>query len=375
MQEFAQGRIAAISRILRENQLFNDRDVIFVGGSMASRLATPWSDVDVFLLRHEAAPSANGLHLVPLPHDEVPIDLEVWPMCEVTALLDKLDAVHAECDTDHRAFMRLTEDERDFLHCLASAVPIHNEELLLRLKARVDAALLGRLSLARALVGITNSQTDLLGWLASSDWQSVGTACQRLVDFAALAILGAAGCTHPGGKWLTALLRNHFQDDDVPSRLLGGASTLADRYYDLQVRPRRSEDAQPYAQSCVTFSNLAVVYAQLLDARCPQSAVDRVLSLPPCRSVRPLEQARPVLSCAAQIRFSLGEWHLIHVGREMYQINAAAAAMMLLMDGQCTEQEILDVMSAGFPTADIERMATSLRDVILFLENANLLAE
>lgn len=364
--------IGLITTILRRHRIFGDDDMVFVGGSVADGLATPWSDVDVFVIRRDAKPAEAGLHLIPMPHDEMPMDLEVWSSGEVDALLDKLHKIQADAQTDHRAFMRLTEDERDFLHCLAGGIPVHNQAGLARLQAKVDRGLLARLSIARALVGITNSQTDLLGWLALGDWQSVGTACQRLIDFSALALLGASGSTHPGGKWIITLLRSRFEGRLLPSRLLGGAASLVDRYYALQRRPASSEAVDGYARECVDFSNRAVIYAQTVDSGIPGDTLQRIFWLP--QSPPPADgQPRPALSCAVQMRFDSGKWCVLHVGREMYEVNAAAIGMLLLVDGRATEQQILAVLQ-GLSSVEMDRLEPSLRDLLMFLDNANLRA-
>ena len=360
-----------IERILREQGFWQTDDIIFVGGSVADGLATPSSDIDVFVIRNGLTRSNGELHLVPLPIDQAPIDLEVWGTAEVQALLHKLKEVGAAAATNHRAFMRLTEEERDFLHCLTTAIPVYNKEMLLKLQIEVDSSLLSQLSLARALVGVTNSQTDLLGWLASDDWQSVGAACQRLLDFSAAAMLAAAGCTHVGGKWLTALLRNCFSGKRLPPRLLGGSGSLVDHFYALQLRPSCSEGALTYAQGCVNFSNFAVVYAQTIN--CGLDDPLRQIFWLPERPSPPSDcQFRPRLSCAAQIRFDSGRWYLLHVGREMFQVNATAVGMMLLLDGRTTEQEMLDILEKVTSPNRIQ-LSGALRDLLMFLDNANLL--
>ena len=361
-----------IISILRRHEIFAEDDVVFVGGSIADGLATPWSDVDVFVVRSAVQRTEETLHLVPMPHDEMTMDLEVWRSSEVESLLRKLRKIRVDSPTDHRAFMRLTEDERDFLHCLAGGISVYNEAGLLKLKAEVDCDLLARLSVARAVVGITNSQTDLLGWLASGDWQSVGTACQRLLDFAALALLGASGSTHPGGKWITALLRKYFDGRQVPPRLLGGTASLVDHYYSLQVKPDGPAAAGSYARRCVNFANQAVIYAQMAHTAAADSALRRILWLPETTESIGDGQARPALTCAAQLRLHSGKWYLLHVGREMYEVNEAAISSLLLVDGRSTERQILDIME-GLSDVGRPQMAQSLRHLLLFLENANLL--
>ncbi|WP_113703345.1 PqqD family protein [Nonomuraea lactucae] len=365
--------ITLVKSVLRTRFALDDDDVAYVGGSVADGIATPWSDVDVFLIRHGAEAADDGMRLVPMPHDDIPMDLEVWSRGEVEDLLGKLRALRSDSRSDHRAFMRLSDDERDFLHSLAIAIPVHNEDRLRDLQADVDRDLLAKLSLARALVGITNSQTDLLGWLSSGDWQSVGVACQRLLDFSASALLAAIGCTHPGGKWLTALLRSEFRDRPVPPRLLAGAKSLTDRFYALQARPAHAGAVDGYARACVGFANLAVAYAQTAGVERLDSTVRAVLWSP--ESPRSPSDGRscPALSCGAQLRYDSGQWYLLHVGREMYQVNATAAAMVLLLDGRSTEQDVLDVLR-DLSSADRDQLARSLHDLLMFLENANLLA-
>ncbi|MEU3563661.1 PqqD family peptide modification chaperone [Kitasatospora sp. NPDC006786] len=365
--------LTLIESVLRRHYALDDDDIVYVGGSVADGIATPWSDVDVFLIRDEVGPAADGMRLVPMPHDDIPMDLEVWSRGEVDGLLGKLRGLRSESRRDHRAFMRLSDDDRDFLHSLAIAIPVHNEGKLLELKAELDRDLLAQLSLARALVGITNSQTDLLGWLESGDWQSVGVACQRLLEFAASALLAAIGCTHPGGKWLTSLLRDQFKDREVPPRLLADAESLSDRFYALQTRPGCAEAVNGYARACVGFANVAVMYAQTFGVKDLDHAVRTVLWSPDPPSPPSDGRSNPTLSCRAQLRYDSGCWYLLHVGREMYRINATAAAMVLLLDGRSTEEEVVNAFQ-DVSSADRDQLAKSLNDLLMFLENADLLA-
>jgi hypothetical protein len=56
----------------------------------------------------------------------------------------------------------------------------------------------------------------------------------------------------------------------------------------------------------------------------------------------------------------------------MYQVNAIAIGMILLIDGQTTEKGILEVLE-GLLSVDRYQLSRSLRDLLLFLDNANLL--
>lgn len=354
---------APILDVLAAAGVLRDDDIVYVGGSVADRLATPWSDVDVFIVGSDAAaPGAPG-RLIPLPHDNIRIDLERWHLAEVKTLLDRLEASGAAPPEDHRAFMRLLDEDRDFLHSLAIAVPIRNPAALGALRQRIDRPLLARLGGARALMGISNSQTDLIGWLAAGDWQSAAATSQKLVDFAALALLADAGSTHPGGKWINALLRRHFDYQPVPARLLGAAPTLADHYYRLQIRPDSAVALATHVRACTAFCNMAVAWCQAR-AGGDASIVPEILAVPVAAgaTIGP----RPVLATAAQIRRDGGSWYLLHVAGAMYEINDLAAAILLLCDGARGAGEIAALLgrATGIDESKITASVAALLDTV-----------
>ncbi len=363
--------LALITSILARHEQLRPDDVVFVGGSAASGLATPWSDIDVMVIRDVEGPP-DPLHLVAMPHDEMTMDLEVWRRDEVDALLDRLGAIGRSAATDHRAFMRLSDDERDFLHSLAIAIPVRGATELAAMRARIDPALLARLSIGRALVGISNAQTDLLGWHALGDWQSAAFTCRRLVEFAGLALLGAAGCTHIGGKWTVELLRRAFADRAVPPRLLDGFETLADHYHALQAIPPTAEATWRAARACVRFCNLAVLYAQTDGVEIADATLRDIFWSTPAPPADEGED-KPGLSLAVQIRFDRGIWYMLHVADEMFEINAVAVAMLVLIDGRSNEASILAALRDA-ATADPQALQRSLRDMLLLLDNAGFAA-
>jgi Nucleotidyltransferase domain len=345
-------------------------DVVFVGGSAAYGLATPYSDVDVFIIRQNGAVAPDGVRLVPMPDDEVPIDLEIWSASEVDSLLDRVARMQVGAQADYRTFMQLSEDQRDFLHSLLCALPVLNESSLATLQAKVPAQLLAHLSMERALLGISNAQIDLLGWLAAGDWQSACTGCQKMLDFAGLALLASAGCTHPGGKWTLTLLRRFFDDQSIPPRLLGNATTLADRLYSLQCKPDCAAATPAYTEECTRFVNSAVIWAQLADKPHLKSVLQSAFW---SQSPSGGHDTGPALSCKAQLRLADDGCYLINVKHEMYKVNTVAMTMLLMMDSRTSEQIICELAMAG-GGAEPNKLRTALHDLVLFLENANLLA-
>ena len=362
-----------ILSILEQHGVVDERDLVFIGGSRADGLGNGWSDFDVFVITDRWSDPLVGSHLVPMPHDQLPLDLEVWRVSEVEELLARLRIANDGLPNDHRTFMSLTDDERDFLHSLTNAVPVQNEDGIIALQSKLVTNGLSRLSIARALVGITNTQTDLLGWLAVGDWQSACSAGQKLVEFSALAMLGTVGCTHLGGKWLIPLLRIWFPDARLPPRLLRGVQSLADRVYGLTIRPMREEDAHRYVCDCVDFCNRAVLFTQMNEAAGQHELMREVLWEPLGTSSRESGNEAPSLGPALQLRLNDGQWYVIRVGHEMYEVNEVAAAIIMLVDGAKGGADLIAAMRrAGVPA--IEGLERSICDVLLFLANADLLS-
>lgn len=359
-----------IRATLRMQALADPEDLVFLGGSRVSGLGNVRSDIDVFIVTDRSVKGTVGAHLLPIVDDELPLDVEVWSLHEVRELIERLCGLMADGRKDHRAFMHLLDEEREFLHDLITGLPLQNSGLLAELQRLVPGGSLQSLSLARAVLGLTNSQVDLMGWLAAGDWQASAVAGQRIVEFAALALLSTTDCTHPGGKWLIPLLRRHADGIRVPSRLLCGAGSLSDRAYELTIRPASELEALGYACDCVEFANSAVLFAQTVNGTGLGTA-PAVAFWHPTAFVAVLEYA-PRLSPAVQIRFHDGQWLLIDSGRHMFELNEAAAAIALLLDGR---HEVADIVSVLGATSGLEEeaLARSTWDVIVFLDGAGLL--
>lgn len=226
----AYDRIRAVLRM--KAQILPD-DLVFLGGSRVSGLGNDRSDIDVFILTERKEAGLVSSRLLPISDEELPLDVEIWSLHDVRELIGRLCSLVADGGKDHRAFMQLLDEEREFLHDLSVGLPVQNDGLLAELKSLIPSGSLQSLSLARAVLGITNSQIDLMGLLVAGDWQGSAVAGQRIVEFAMLALLSTTGCTHPGGKWLISLLRKHADGLSIPPRLLRSATTLSNRAYGL----------------------------------------------------------------------------------------------------------------------------------------------
>lgn len=346
-------------------------DLVFLGGSRVSGLGNDRSDIDVFILTDRRVEGTAGAHLLPIVDSILPIDVEVWSLQEVRELIGRLRGLVADGRKDHRAFMHLLEEEREFLHDLVVGLPLQNAGLLVELQQLVPAGSLQSLSLARAVLGLTNSQVDLMGWLAAGDWQASAVAGQRIVEFAVLALLSTTGCTHPGGKWLIPLLRKHADGSRIPSRLLRGAPSLSDRAYQLTIRPSSEIEALGYACDCVDFANSAVLFAQT-DNGTELGNAPSVAFWQPTGGDAAVLEAAPRLSPAVQFRFHNEQWYLIDSGRHMFELNETAAAIALLLDGRHEVTDIVSALGAACHLED-EVLARSTRDVIVFLEGVGLI--
>ncbi|HEX8380458.1 MAG TPA: hypothetical protein VF619_07915 [Allosphingosinicella sp.] len=332
------------------------------------------------MVRPPSAISVKLQYLLP----KAPLYTEIWPAQEVRALISRLVRLGSDWRSDPREMMAFTAQEREFLHRLRYAIPLHNPEGLAELVGQVPWPGLTGLVFSRCLVRSTNAQMDMLGFLSDQDEESAVLMGRTLVEFGALGLLSALGETHPGEKWLLRLVGERLAQCRFPPRLLDGYSSLRARIYGLLRADGAADRPLDYLHRCVRFSNQAIGYGQWhRDGRlAPGSDADAPPPLAggagePCRSEigwRNLEKPLPALGLGVQLRFAEGRWCCLHVGHSsMFELNPAAACLVGSFDGVSSGHTALARLRT-LSTRPAGELARSIFDMISFLDNAELLA-
>lgn len=366
--------LAAIADAVNRVRPLAPNDILFIGGSVVEGLATPWSDLDVYMVAETGEPAVADWRQIDVPFDQIVLDVEVWLLDEVKKLVSRLSSIGPRWRSDARNMMKLSAVEREFLHRLRLGVPIHNAKGLDDLRHRANWRDLAGLVYSRALLRVTNAQTDLLGFVAQRDWPSAILSAQTVVHFSVSALLGVFGETHPGEKWIFRLLRR-LRSDELPEGLLAGWPDLESRVFDLLASSADRDDAEAYVRGCVEFANQVIPYAQLvLDGKDgnPEGPPHVIVPSVAASDANRLE-GLPPLALGAQIRFVDGRWYLFHVNApRMFELNEVAVRLLAGFAGRWPAGEAV-LHARSCPEADEAVLKRALREMEGFLNQAGLL--
>lgn len=198
-------------------------------------------------------------------HGPLVIDLEVHSPESIAACIERLSRRYDEAmKGDRRRSLELSPRELDFLHRLATGIPLFDPEAFDSLRGRVDLAKLRVIALLHSVIIGGAEQEDLSGFVAAGDLVSARFAAQRHIGFAIDGVLAALGTPVVKEKWRVELLRR-FAVDGWDADLPGGPlpQPLVDTYTELAFEQSREPgDARQAIRRSVQLANRLVPWTQ-----------------------------------------------------------------------------------------------------------------